>query len=86
MTSNWCGECLVNWWPQHTKWRKGCPLCGGGTVRRQEDPCDDAHEMFKDAQEAAQAAERRVRLAESFDLYYAEREAKRDGLPPVEPA
>lgn len=67
--SYYCSVCVVNWWPYQAK-GGCCPVCGGGTVRRQERASDDADRCFA----AARAeAERRERYA-AFEAYYAEHE------------
>lgn len=36
MQSFYCPDCALNWTPAQAK--KACPVCGGGTVRKQNDP------------------------------------------------
>lgn len=72
--TNYCPECIVNWWPYQT--HKGCcPACGGGTVRRQEPASLDVDDRCR----ALVAEQRRQHAREQFEAFYAQREAARAG-------
>ncbi len=68
----YCSECVVNWWPYMAK-DGCCPLCGGGTSRRQEPASNDVEEQFRIARKEA---ERRDAYAR-FEAFYEEREQHR---------
>ena len=72
MVSNVCTECVVNWMPYQTPDGR-CPVCGGGTVRRQEPASVDALGRYT----AAMGEQRRLDLHARFEVFYAEREARR---------
>jgi hypothetical protein len=72
--SFYCSECVVGWWPYQC--RDGCcPVCGGGTVRRQERAGDDADAVYRELV----AGERRRHAREQFEAFYAARELARSG-------
>jgi hypothetical protein len=65
----YCSECVVNWWPYQAT-DGCCPVCGGGTSRRQEPASADADELHRKARTEAERRDRHAR----FEAYYAERE------------
>lgn len=72
MVSNYCTECVVNWWPYMTPEGR-CPQCGSGTVRRQEPASNEALGLHNGI--VGEAARRDLHAR--FEVYYAAREAKR---------
>lgn len=56
MVSNYCTACVINWAPYQTPEGR-CPQCGSGTVRRQEEPSDEAIRMHRDAVAGTQPTE-----------------------------
>lgn len=65
----YCSECVVNWWPYMAK-DGCCPLCGGGTSRRQEPASSDAEELYRVARAQADRRDAYAR----FEAYYEQRE------------
>lgn len=43
--SDYCSDCLVNWWPYQTRHGR-CPTCGGATVNSQEPASVDADTLY----------------------------------------
>jgi uncharacterized Zn finger protein (UPF0148 family) len=76
----YCPECVVNWWPYQAV-DGCCPVCGRGTVRRQEPASDDADERFRAARTASRAALESAERHARFEAYYAERERLADVVP-----
>lgn len=74
MTTNHCTACDVNWSPYQTL-KGACPVCGSGTVRKQEPPSLDADARYKRAMDKRRAAEEQQRRRDNFDAFYADRAA-----------
>lgn len=67
MTGNsfYCSACVVNWNPYQCN-DGACPLCGSGTVRRQEPASDDSDELYRNIMEDV----KRRHKQQMFEEYY----------------
>lgn len=74
MTGNsfFCSECVVNWAPNHCK-DSACPLCGGGTVRRQEPVGDDANDLYREVVKQQQIDHKKKMFEEYYQKHCAEK-------------
>jgi len=70
-----CSECDVDWWSYQTDLGH-CPVCGGGTVRRQQPASHDADTLYRIARDEAAKRDAYAR----FERYYAKRETFLDEL------
>lgn len=78
MTS-YCSECVVNWHPYMAAGGV-CPICGGGTSRRQEPVTDGVDELFRAARRVRADRERSEHAHKQFEEFYIAREARLNGL------